>query len=292
MKFNLTRIAPTPSGFLHLGNAYSFLLTKALAEKTGAKILLRIDDLDRERYRSEYVQDIFDSLDFLEISFDQGPKNLTEFEREWSQIHRIPQYEQALERLRETNHLFACTCSRKKIQSMGSSGYYLGHCTDRKILLDRDEVAWRINTLTADLIEFSEFPDKKIIQPIPLDTSFFMVRKKDKIPSYHLTSLVDDQHFEVDLIVRGKDLFGSSIAQSYLSEIAGFHRFKSVTFCHHSILKDANKKKLSKSDGSTSLQHLRKSGKKRSDVFALIGEMLGSPVPISNWNEFKESLNF
>ncbi|MFC3414472.1 glutamate--tRNA ligase family protein [Algoriphagus hitonicola] len=291
MKFNLTRIAPTPSGFLHLGNAYSFLLTKALAEKTGAKILLRIDDLDRERYRSEYVQDIFDSLDFLEITIDKGPKNLTEFEKEWSQIHRRPLYEQALEKLQETSHIFACTCSRKKIQSMDSSGYYLGHCLERRIPLDRKEAAWRINTLIADLIEFTEYPDSKIIQPIPLDTSFFMVRKKDQMPSYHMTSLVDDHYFEVDLIVRGQDLFSSSIAQTYLSEIVGFKKFKNIVFYHHLILKDAQKKKLSKSDGATSIHHLRKSGKKLSDVFRLIGEMMGSTVPISNMEDFKGILS-
>ena len=76
MNFELTRIAPTPSGYLHLGNAYSFLLTKALAKKYDAKILLRIDDLDRDRYRPEFVQDIFDTLDYLEIKIDQGLKNL------------------------------------------------------------------------------------------------------------------------------------------------------------------------------------------------------------------------
>lgn len=292
MKFNLTRIAPTPSGYLHLGNAYSFLLTKALAEQTGAKILLRIDDLDRERYRPEYVQDIFESLDFLEIKIDQGPKNLTEFEQEWSQIHRISRYEQVLDELKENRLTFACTCSRKKINQMDSSGYYLGHCLERRIPLDRPEAAWRINTLTADLVEFVTFPNRKNIQPIPLETSFFIVRKKDQLPSYHLTSLVDDQHFEVDFIVRGQDLFTSSIAQSYLSEIIGYQDFKHTVFYHHPILKDSKKKKLSKSAGAASLQHLRKSGKKLSDVYVLIGEMMGSPVPISNWNEFKESLNF
>ncbi|WP_297334966.1 glutamate--tRNA ligase family protein [Algoriphagus sp.] len=292
MKFNLTRIAPTPSGFLHLGNAYSFLLTQALAEKTGAKILLRIDDLDRERYRKEYVQDIFDSLDFLEISIDQGPKNLSDFEQEWSQIHRLPLYQNALQKLSDSNQLFACTCSRKKIQSMDSSGYYLGHCLDRKIPLDRAEAAWRINTLTADLIELCAFPDHKIIQPIPLDTSFFIVRKKDQMPSYHLASLVDDQHFEVDFIIRGMDLLSSSLAQSYLSEVIDFKNFKYSTFYHHSILKDRKRKKLSKSEGATSLQHLRKNGKNLSDVLGLIGELMGSPAPISTMNEFKNLLNF
>jgi glutamyl/glutaminyl-tRNA synthetase len=65
--FKLTRFAPTPSGFLHIGNIYSFILTYHIAKKHESKILLRIDDIDRERVKNKYVQDIFDSLDFLEI---------------------------------------------------------------------------------------------------------------------------------------------------------------------------------------------------------------------------------
>src|ERR1700755_812419 len=110
--FKKTRIAPTPSGFLHLGNAYSFALTAALAEKYGAKILLRIDDLDRERVQKEYVQDIFDTLNFLELPWDEGPRNVMELERDWSQIHRMGLYKEALDLLREEGDLFACNCSR------------------------------------------------------------------------------------------------------------------------------------------------------------------------------------
>lgn len=77
--FTRTRIAPTPSGFLHLGNAFSFALTASLARKTGAKILLRIDDLDHQRIQQQYVQDIFDTLHFLEIPWDEGPLNYDEY---------------------------------------------------------------------------------------------------------------------------------------------------------------------------------------------------------------------
>jgi glutamyl/glutaminyl-tRNA synthetase len=100
-QFNKTRIAPTPSGFLHLGNALSFELTASLAQKTGAKILLRIDDLDRERTNPPYVQDIFDTLNFLNIKWDEGPKDIIEYENSWSQIHRIGLYQNALEQLKQ-----------------------------------------------------------------------------------------------------------------------------------------------------------------------------------------------
>jgi glutamyl/glutaminyl-tRNA synthetase len=270
MKFKLTRIAPTPSGFLHLGNAYSFLKTKAIAEKHKAKILLRIDDLDRERYRPEYVQDIFDTLDFLEIKIDLGPKNMLEFDNEWSQVHRMKKYEEALNQLKSTGRLFACDCSRKKIQQLDPSGYYLGQCLERRLSLDKSEVAWRIDTSEADFVQFIEYPDHKKSALIPHDTAFYTVRKKDGFPAYHLTSLIDDLHFGVDLIVRGNDLHASTLAQLDLARILGASQFEKITFHHHAIIRGPKQEKLSKSEGATSILYLRKQGKKLEDILGLI----------------------
>lgn len=270
MNFNLTRIAPTPSGFLHLGNVFSFLKTKALAEKHGAKILLRIDDLDRERYRPEYVQDIFDTLDFLEIPIDLGPKNLQEFENEWSQIHRMEMYKGGLDRLRSTGKLFACDCSRKKIQQLDPSGYYLGQCLERRLSLEKAEVAWRMDTSESDFVQFTEYPDQKKTALIPQDSMFYVVRKKDGMPAYQLTSLLDDLHFGVDLIVRGNDLFPSTLAQLDLARNLGEEKFRHITFHHHSLIKSPKQEKLSKSAGAMSIQYLRNQGKKLRDVLNLI----------------------
>lgn len=292
MEFNLTRIAPTPSGFLHLGNLYSFLITKALAQKHGAKILLRIDDLDRERFRTEYVQDIFDTLDFMEISYDLGPRNLHEFDSEWSQNHRLSLYEEGLEKLKAQNVLFSCDCSRKKIQQMDSSGYYLGHCQDRRIPLDRQEVAWRFNTFTADFIKIKEYPNQFKSYTLPEDTAFFVVRKKDRFPAYQLTSLIDDLHFGVDLIIRGTDLFGSTLAQQLVAETLGDKSFRDVTFLHHKLLKGPNKEKLSKSEGSTSIQFLRKEGKTPTDIYRILGLISGSKEPIVDFESFKAHMSF
>lgn len=271
MNFKLTRIAPTPSGFLHLGNAYSFLKTKAIAEKHGAKILLRIDDLDRERYRHEYVQDIFDCLDFLEITIDLGPKNLQEFENEWSQIHRTEMYKEGLDRLSSTGKLFACDCSRKKIRQLDPSGYYLGQCLERRLSLHKSEVTWRMDTSESDFVQFFEYPDHKKSALIPQDSMFYVVRKKDGMPAYQLTSLLDDIHFEVDLIVRGNDLFPSTLAQLDLARNLGVEKFRQITFHHHSLIKSPKQEKLSKSAGATSIQYLRKEGKKLQDILNLLG---------------------
>src|SRR5689334_17446803 len=108
--FSKTRIAPTPSGYLHAGNALNFLLTSALANRYGANLLLRIDDIDYERYRKAYAEDVFDTLHFLNIQCTEGPRDLADFEEHWSQEYRMNYYESALTKLRESKLVFACTC--------------------------------------------------------------------------------------------------------------------------------------------------------------------------------------
>jgi glutamyl-tRNA synthetase len=288
MKFAQTRIAPTPSGFLHLGNAYSFLLTKALAEKHGAKILLRIDDLDRERYRQEYVQDILDTLDFLEIQIHQGPRSVAEFESQWTQQHRMSLYQEALDQLQQSRLLFSCTCTRSQILQIDPRGIYLGQCLDRRMPLDKNETAWRINTLDADFLDYNAYPSTKKSALIPEEASCYVVRKKDKDPAYQLSSLVDDLHFGVDLIVRGQDLFPSTLAQLDLARILGKDGFANTTFYHHPLLKGPDQSKLSKSAGAFSIRQLRQEGKSLGDVFRLLGKSLGIQEEIKSFQAFSK----
>ena len=290
MKFAQTRIAPTPSGFLHLGNAYSFLLTKALAEKHGANILLRIDDLDRERYRQEYVQDILDTLDFLEIQIHQGPRSVAEFESQWTQQHRMSLYQEALDQLQQSRLLFSCTCTRSQILKIDPRGIYLGQCLDRRMPLDKNETAWRINTLDADFLDYIAYPATKKSALIPEEASCYVVRKKDKDPAYQLSSLVDDLHFGVDLIVRGQDLFPSTLAQLDLARILGKQEFAKTTFNHHPLLKGPDQSKLSKSAGAFSIRQLRQEGKSLGDVFRLLGKSLGLHEEIHSFQEFSKQV--
>jgi glutamyl-tRNA synthetase len=103
----------------------------------------------------------------------------------------------------------------------------------------------------------------------------FVVRKKDGMPSYQLTSLVDDLHYGVDLIVRGKDLWGSTIAQVYLSKFFPENTFAENTFYHHQLIHGPNNQKLSKSSDVTSIQLLRKTGKKKEEIYRMIAEAVG-----------------
>src|SRR5579863_4374209 len=228
-QFNRTRIAPTPSGFLHLGNVLSFALTAGLARRSGASILLRIDDLDRERVSREYVEDIFETLSFLGIPWDEGPRNFSEFEQSWSQAHRLGMYGEALDRLRESGKVFACDCSRSKILRENPDGVYPGSCREKGLSLDKEGCSWRVNTSGADL---------------PVAMTDFVVQKKDGNPAYQLTSVIDDLHFGVDLVVRGEDLRASTTAQQWLAEELGQDAFRNIHFYHHRLLMASKGEKL------------------------------------------------
>src|SRR5687768_9291602 len=122
--FHKTRIAPTPSGYLHLGNALSMLVTAEFAKRYGCSILLRIDDIDQQRIRKEYIEDIFDTLKFLGIKWEEGPQTYEDYTNNFSQIKRLDIYNSALEQLKNSGRVFACTCSRSDLRD----GIYPGTC--------------------------------------------------------------------------------------------------------------------------------------------------------------------
>jgi len=283
--FSKTRLAPTPSGFLHLGNVLSFAITANVAAKTGAKILLRIDDLDRDRVNREYVQDIFDTLNFLEIPWDEGPRNYSEYENEYSQLHRVDLYHAALQQLKDSGKVFACSCSRAQLRRNNGDNVYPGTCREKAIPLDAKEVSWRLKTGSAKEIRVNTLQEGLIKTTLPANMQDFIIRKKDGFPAYQLTSVIDDLHFGVDLIVRGHDLWPSTLAQIYLSSQFSADAFQNCTFHHHALLTEASGVKLSKSGGDTSVRYLRGQGKKSADVYLEIAKMLGFKELVSDWRQ-------
>ena len=273
--FTRTRIAPTPSGYLHLGNVYSFSITAALARETGARILLRIDDLDQARVRREYVEDIFDTLEFLELPWDEGPRTYAEYVDRYSQVYRMPLYAEALQQLRQQGHVFACECSRSVLSANSSTAGYGGTCRNKGLSLDAPACSWRIDTLGTDL---------------PPSMQDFVVRRRDGAPAYQLASVVDDVHDGVDLIVRGEDLWESTQGQIHLAKLLGYDSFVSAAFHHHSLLTDWEGKKLAKSSGATSIQYLRKNGRTREQIYQLAGQLAGVQQPISSWQQLGASM--
>ncbi|MFD2888938.1 glutamate--tRNA ligase family protein [Chitinophaga cymbidii] len=281
-----TRLAPTPSGFLHLGNAFSFALTAALAQQASAKILLRIDDLDRERVEEKYVQDIFDTLHFLGIPWHEGPRDHHEYQSIYSQLHRLPLYNEALQQLKNSGMLFACECSRAQI----SNGIYPGTCRNKNLPLDGKNLNWRLRTNEEKTLTVRIPGGKSLASTLPAEMRDFVVRKKDGFPAYQLASLVDDRFFNVDLIVRGEDLWPSTLAQLYLADVLQYEKFRESIFYHHPLLLEAGDRKLSKSAGATSIQFLRKEGKTREDIYGMIAQMMQIKAPVSDYISLWEAL--
>jgi len=284
--YKKTRLAPTPSGYLHIGNVLSFAITAALAKQYGAKILLRIDDVDRERTDKKYVQDIFDTLSFIGIPCDEGPWNIAEYENKYSQVHRMGLYRNALDALRAGGHVFACDCSRAQVAAINADSTYPGTCLHKGLALDAENVSWRLNTDANVTLRMKTF-DGVADESLPASMAYFVVRKKDGFPAYQLTSVIDDMHFGIDLVVRGEDLRGSTLAQLYLSQLLGKQDFANVTFYHHPLLTNAQGEKLSKTAGDISVQYLRKEGKSAEDIYTIIGDMLGLHGRMESWEQLK-----
>lgn len=291
MNFSKTRIAPTPSGFIHYGNILSFLITAAVARQNGAEILLRIDDMDEERVKKKYVEDIFNSLNFMGIPWDEGPRNFREFQAKYSQVHRLGVYNEALEQLKEAKRLFACDCSRRKISRESKDGSYPGTCKKKNVPFDAEGTSWRLHTEKDRIFMINDISGKQIKSSISLPLRDFVVRRKDHKPAYQVTSVVDDMVDKVDLIVRGKDLWGSTVAQVYLSDMLPGSDFGKKTFLHHPLIKDPEGKKLSKSAGASSIQHLVKSGVSKAGVYRTIGEFLQFEEPVANFEGFVKAFN-
>ena len=251
----LTRIAPTPSGYLHEGNIYNFMLNWLWARSRGGKVLLRIDDMDASRKRPAYVEDIFSTLEWLGFDWDLGPMGPDNFESAWSQLHRRELYAHSLNYLLDQEKLFACLCTRKQLTA---GKPYPGYCADRSFLMHTPHASWRIHVPGHTLIRF----DDEIKGPTAIEltacSGSFVVRRSDGEAAYQLSSLIDDRYFGVTHIARGLDLMESTAMQLYLDQALPEPIFHKTTFRHHELIKNKSGDKLSKSAGTqgVSLQQL------------------------------------
>ena len=235
-----SRIAPTPSGFLHRGNLASFFLTQQIVRQHNGNLLLRIDDLDRERYRTKYAENIFRVLKQAGIDWNEGPQNFEEFELRWSQQRRLAEYNRMNEQLKQTGKLYACTCSRQ--EKMNCT------CAAQKIDFNTAGAKWKLKTYPDQEFQLVEAFKGKI--PVRLIARDITVKRANGMPAYPIASIADDLHFGITHIVRGMDLWDSTLAQLYISHILGLDAFLNIEFFHHPLLHDGMGAKLSKSAGN------------------------------------------
>lgn len=239
----ITRLAPTPSGFLHEGNAANLLLVSWLAASQGGQVALRIDDMDASRYRPEFVDDIFAVLEWLGVEWSTGPTDRRDFEQHHSQRERTEQYRAELDRLTSSTALetYACRCSRRELRDRASIAC-VSDCRTSGRAIAPGETALRVHVPDGTTV---------VVEGRPVDLSAqmgdFVVWRRDDLPSYQLVSIVEDRDLQVTHIVRGADLRTSTAAQLFVAPHLGAGDFERVTFVHHDLALDAEGAKLSKS---------------------------------------------
>jgi glutamyl/glutaminyl-tRNA synthetase len=233
------RLAPTPSGYLHVGNAVNFVLTWLLVRQAGGTLHLRIDDLDRARLRRPYLENIFRVIDWLRIDYDAGPSGSDDFLRHYSQLLYLPEYNQTLRRLSQRPGLvYASQRSRT------------GAVPEAPVALYTPGVAWRAKMTPGTTIGWEDGWQQTLQVPLSAEMPDFIIRKKDGVVAYQLASVLDDLRLGTTLIVRGLDLRPSTATQLWLAaqlpETSGFNAQR-IRFYHHALLTDQAGQKLSKS---------------------------------------------
>ncbi len=289
----VSRMAPTPSGFLHAGNGLNFILTWLLVRSKNGKLFLRIDDLDAPRMRPGYVEDIFQTLDWLGLSVDEGPDSVESLTRTWSQHHRLAEYEALLAKMVARDLVFPCAKSRTELQSEAMGGRYPSAFRAQGLSLAEPGISWRMKTDDAALVPVRGLGQHVEYHPLSDHLVDFVIRRKDGIPAYQVASVVDDTLYGVNLIVRGLDLLDSSVAQVFLAKKMGMEAFAQTQFYHHPLLLDHQGNKLGKSAGASSLRSLREQHASPAIFLQQIAAYLGLPKrPYQRLNDLLDEFSW
>jgi glutamyl-Q tRNA(Asp) synthetase len=249
---------------MHLGNAYSALMNEKLARAAGGRLLLRIEDTDQTRARPEFVQGIFDDMDWLGITFETPVR---------IQSEHIADYRAALERLEAMGLLYKCTCTRSQLASARKGkadpdGTPLYPQTCRRNGAREGELFARRLKMDKAAARFSE---PLSLNGMPSDPSVWgdvVLARKDTGASYHLAVVTDDSLQGVTHVVRGSDVEAATSIHLLLQKLFGFPH---PSYHHHDLIMRDAQRKLSKSHGDPSLRDLREGGMSPREVRAALG---------------------
>jgi len=281
----VTRFAPTPSGYLHLGHAYSALLAWEAARVAGGSFLLRIEDIDQARCRAEFEQGIHEDLRWLGLDWD-GPVR--------RQSVHLDVYREAIDHLERQGVLYPCFCTRRQIRAEianagqaphGPAGeaVYPGICrslteAERHRRIDGGEpFALRLDVTRAlELTGPLTWHDLRAgtMRAAPEALGDVVLSRKDAPTSYHLAVSVDDGLQGVTLVTRGEDLFHATHVHRLLQALIGL---PTPRYYHHNLIADSNGLRMAKRNRAVTLRTLRHSGRRPDEIWSLIG--LPEPQP-------------
>ncbi len=269
------RLAPSPTGLLHLGHARTFLIAAQRAVKRHGTLILRNEDLDPQRSRPEFVDAMIKDLQWLGISWSEGPDCGGPF-APYSQSERRDLYLEAWRKLRDTGAVYPCTCSRKDLASAASAPndtddepMYPGRCRQRNDGCQFESPAgvnWRFRVPDGEGIVFTDLNFGPQSYVAGQDFGDFLVWRRDDVPAYQLAVVVDDAAMQITEVVRGADLLKSTARQILLIRALGY---SAPDYHHCELLRDREGKRLAKRHDALSIRHFRESGRSPKDVIQM-----------------------
>jgi glutamyl-Q tRNA(Asp) synthetase len=250
------RFAPSPTGYLHLGHAYSALLNAKAAAETGGRFLLRIEDTDTTRCMPAFTQAIFEDLAWLGLRWEEPAR---------IQSQHTDEYRAAIARLAAMGLVYRCICSRQDIARNAGAGrdpedqpLYPGTCKGKEV--EAGPYALRLDMAKAAAIagklDWHE-EGEGLVRGDPLAWGDVVIGRKDTGASYHMAVVHDDALQGVTTVIRGRDLFHATSIHRLLQALLGL---PTPRYRHHPLLTDETGRRLAKSHGSPTLRGLRAEG--------------------------------
>jgi glutamyl/glutaminyl-tRNA synthetase len=279
------RIAPSPTGYLHLGHARTFWQAYRRSRDAGGVLVFRNEDLDQQRSRAEYANAMFEDLRWLGIEWQEGPDVGGPF-APYVQSERRSFYLTAWKRLLSAGYIYPCTCSRKDLAQTATAPHededdepiYPGTCRERRVVTDTPAgYNWRFRVPDGDEIAFNDLhlgPQQftaSVIHEDRPEKAFgdFVVWRRDDVPAYQLAVVVDDAWMRITEVVRGADLLKSTARQLLLIAALGLDV---PAYFHCDLVRDASGQRLAKRHDALSLRELRRRGFTPEQVRAMFDE--------------------
>jgi len=271
------RLAPSPTGLLHIGHARTFSIAAQRARHHHGTLILRNEDLDPHRSRAQFVQAMIEDLRWLGLHWTEGP-DCGGPHGPYTQSARRAHYLAAWRRLRDQGFIYPCTCSRKDLaqaptapNNSDDEPIYPGRCRHRTDALEFPEPAgvnWRFRVPDADEITFTDLNLGSQRYVAGQDFGDFLIWRRDDVPAYQLAVVVDDQSMQITEVVRGADLLKSTARQLLLIRALAY---ATPDYFHCDLLRDASGLRLAKRHDALSIHHLRESGMTPAKVLAMAG---------------------
>ena len=263
------RFAPSPTGFMHVGNARTALFNYLFAKHHGGKLILRIEDTDTERHSEEAVNVIYEALRWMGIEWDEGPDVGGDY-GPYRQSERLEIYREYIEKLKEKGLVYECYCTPEELEAMrkeqlerGEPPRYTGKCRyltegeKEKFKKEGRKPVLRFKVPEDRVIAFDDLVKGKIeINSKQLGGDFVIVRSNG-MPVYNFVVVVDDALMKITHVIRGEDHISNTPKQLLLYEALGFTPPK---FAHLPMILGTDRSKLSKRHGSTSVKEFREKG--------------------------------